>query len=74
MRRHIDKIRDADATDDCRTYPWHVKFVKHFHPPWLPAAFCVVAHAIARTMTGTVRMKVIEKRDVPATGSQGGEP
>jgi len=21
MRRHIDKIRDADATDDCRTYP-----------------------------------------------------
>ena len=24
-------------------------------------------------MTGGVRMKVIEKRDVPATGSQGGE-
>ena len=51
--------------------PMNVELIQHFHSPYLPAAFCVVAHAIARTMAG--RMKVIEKRDVPATGSQGGE-
>ena len=22
MRRHIDRVRDADATDECRTYQW----------------------------------------------------
>ena len=56
-----------------QTYAWNVKFVKHFYSPWLPTAFCVVTHAIARTLAGGVRMMAFENVMFSQPVAKGGD-
>ena len=56
-----------------QTYAWNVKFVKHFYSPWLPTAFCVVTHAIARTLAGGVRIMAFENVMFSQPVAKGGD-